>query len=132
MVAPLSHDWVNAPIIYVAGKYRGDVTTNIAKANAASQHLAKKGFLPICPHNLFAHWDDTCKELTDNDFLAMTLKIAELCDALYLLTDWEDSAGSYKEYLLFCAMKKIIFVEHISEPTLIAFKQWDDYKGLES
>ncbi|MCK9596450.1 DUF4406 domain-containing protein [Candidatus Pacearchaeota archaeon] len=97
----LSHDWQKSPLIYITGKYRGNVTENIALANAAAQRLSTKGFIPLCTHNLFAHWDDTCKKLSDNDFLAMTMELAKLCDALYLLNGWEDSEGSKKEYEYF-------------------------------
>ena len=85
--------------VYVAGPYRADTAwkreRNIRRAEEAGFRLAEHGLIPVIPHTMYRHFDG---ELTDEFWLAATNSLLERCDALVLLPDWKDSAGSKGEH----------------------------------
>jgi hypothetical protein len=64
-------------LIYIAGPYRGDVTTNIANARRVAVELWEKGYNVICPHLNTSSMELDCK-MPDARYLGYTLTLR--CD----------------------------------------------------
>ena len=88
-------------VIYVAGAYRANslngVWDNIMHARAVARQLWIDGWAVICPHANSIFMDG---EETDGLFLKGDLEIVRRCDAIYMLTNWEQSEGARGEYEL--------------------------------
>ena len=86
-------------LVYVAGPYRGkdwaEIENNIQHAKAASIRLWKQGYSVFCPHLNTAHFDGL---VPDDTFLAGDIEILGRCDCIFMLKNWQDSAGSRAEY----------------------------------
>ena len=85
-------------IIYVAGAYRADsengVFENIIHARREAQKLWHKGWAVICPHMNTAFMGELSPDLI---FLEGDLVILKRCDAIYMLSNWDSSAGAQAE-----------------------------------
>lgn len=95
-------------LIFVSGKYRGDISANIQTAKEASIKLWQQGYAVICPHMNTAHFDGLCP---DEVWLEGDLEIMKRCDAVYMLSNWRDSAGAVKEHELAQILGKEIIYE---------------------
>jgi nucleoside 2-deoxyribosyltransferase len=83
-------------VIYISGKYSGDVETNIRKAREAAIAVWEAGFTALCPHLNTAHFDNDCK-CTYEDYINGDLALITNCNALLMLHDWEESKGAIIE-----------------------------------
>lgn len=87
-----------APLVYVAGAYKGDVLTNIAKAEAVSIALIKNGWNVFTPHKNTAGYEQyEGEELKKATWVAMDLGILLRCDILYVMDNWRLSPGTHGE-----------------------------------
>lgn len=84
-------------IIYLAGKYTGDIDANIAAARKVAIELWEKGYTVICPHLNCAHFEQDCK-CEYYEYLQGDFEIIERCDAVVMLPGWHDSVGSKREF----------------------------------
>jgi uncharacterized protein DUF4406 len=84
-------------LIYVAGKYSGDIDANIAAARQVAIALWEKGHAVICPHLNSAHMEQDCKA-TWQDYLDGDMNMVSRCDALVMLEGWQDSKGANMEH----------------------------------
>ncbi len=80
--------------IYIAGKISGlnrdDV---IKKFEAAQKYLVAKGHQVFIPSILPAY-----EEVSHEDYLHICYAIIDVCDAIYMLSDWQQSEGARLEY----------------------------------
>jgi hypothetical protein len=83
-------------LIYVAGKYTGNVDENIAAARQVAIALWEKGHAVICPHLNTAHMEKDCK-VSWEDYLKGDFNMISRCDALVMLENWKDSRGATME-----------------------------------
>jgi hypothetical protein len=83
-------------LLYVSGKYSGNVCENIHNARIVSIKLWEAGFAVITPHLNSAHMELDCKSTYD-DFIAGDIEILRRCDAIIMLPDWQSSAGAVIE-----------------------------------
>jgi len=88
-------------IIYVAGKYSGidyeQIEDNILISQKYSVDIWNMGHQAFSPHLNTRHFEKICKAGYD-DYLDFDLKILRMCDALFMLPDWEQSKGATKEH----------------------------------
>ena len=85
-------------IIYIAGAYRGDnaweVTQNVNAAECVAWDVARRGYMPLCPHTNTRNFDGT---LTPEFWLEGTLELMRRCDAVVLVPGWKMSQGTHGE-----------------------------------
>lgn len=84
-------------LIYVAGKYSGDVDANIAEARKVAIALWEKGHAVICPQLNSAHMEKDCK-VDYETYMAGDFNMISRCDALVMIDNWKDSAGAKREH----------------------------------
>lgn len=84
-------------LIYVAGKYTGDVSANIAEARKVAISLWEKGHAVICPHLNSAHMEEDCKAGYET-YMQGDFNMISRCDALVMVSNWQDSAGAIREH----------------------------------
>ena len=80
-------------LVYVAGKYSGNVETNIKHAEKVSIDLIRQGYAVITPHKNTAYYD-----IDYDTIIKMDLEILSRCDIIYMLKGWEESKGAKIEY----------------------------------
>ena len=87
-------------IIYVAGKYRGTSTNeqveNVLHAQRVSLRLWELGWVVFTPHLNTAHFN-WYSSLPDEVWLKGGLKFLELCQAIFMLSNWRESIGAKRE-----------------------------------
>ena len=95
-------------MIYVSGRYRGDVTKNIARARRVGIELWEAGHVALTPHmnTAFFEWD--C-DIEDDDYIRGDLKILARCDAVIMIPGWEKSSGATAEHNFATTQKIPIF-----------------------
>lgn len=80
--------------IYIAGKISGLNRSNvIQKFEVAQKSLSKKGHQVFIPCVLPAY-----EEVSHEDYLHICYAIIDVCDAVYMLSDWQQSEGARLEY----------------------------------
>jgi hypothetical protein len=85
-------------LVYIAGKYRGKtpeaVEQNILVAESLAAAVLAAGIMPVVTHSMTRNMDGVA---SDAFMLAWTLEIMRRCDAVILVHNWRDSAGSLAE-----------------------------------
>jgi hypothetical protein len=84
-------------IVYLAGKYSGEVDANIASARKIAIELWEKGYTVVCPHLNTAHFEVDCSCRYD-DYMNGDYEIIGRCDAVVMLPNWHDSPGAKLEF----------------------------------
>ena len=84
-------------VVYLAGKYSGDIDANIAAARKVAIDLWERGYAVICPHLNTAHFEVDCKATYD-DYITGDLHIISRCDVVVMLPGWKDSKGANLEH----------------------------------
>jgi len=83
-------------VIYLAGKYTGDIAANIQTARNYAIRLWESGYAVVTPHLNTAHFEKDC--LCDyKDYMEGDLAILERCDEIWMLPNWQDSPGAKLE-----------------------------------
>jgi len=82
-------------LIYIAGKYTGDQAENVRKAVMAGDRLLEKGYIPYIPH--LSHLWHLISPHDYETWIKIGLAILERCDAIFMVSGWEESIGAKKE-----------------------------------
>lgn len=98
----------NREVVFISGKYRGDIEANIAHAEQAAKTLWRQGFVVFCPHLNTARFDGICP---DSVWLEGGLEILRRCDSIYMLVGWGESEGAKAELDLAKRLRKRIYWE---------------------
>ena len=93
------------PTLYIAGPYSAGhgrtVADNIAVARRYAVAAARAGWMPFTPHLNTAGFEIDCPGISHEEWLAGDLrilkKLAPGCDAMLVLPNWEQSAGTNLE-----------------------------------
>jgi Domain of unknown function (DUF4406) len=104
-------------VVYIAGKFRGDtwweIRSHVFEAEQAALAIWKLGAAALCPHLNTQNFHGL---LPDEVWSDGALELMRRCDAVFLLPNWEDSAGAILEY---------------AESQRLAMPCFDDLKQLE-
>jgi hypothetical protein len=84
-------------IIYISGKYSGDIDNNIALARKVAIEVWERGHVALCPHLNTAHFEEDC-DCSYDDYIKGDLLLIEGCDAILMLPGWQESQGAQVEY----------------------------------
>jgi len=89
-------------VIYVAGPYRSTtewgLEQNIRHAEEAARQLWAAGWAVICPHKNTAHFGGAVDDGPQHDlWLQGDLEILRRCDAVFMLSTWDESSGARGE-----------------------------------
>lgn len=89
--------------IYISGKITGDKNYKY-KFKVIEEYLIRAGYTVMNPAILplgFEH----------EEYMKICVAMLEVCDAIYMLTDWEDSKGAKEEYEIAKSLGKEILFE---------------------
>ncbi len=93
--------------IYIAGKITGeDRAAVVEKFAAASCKLRTAGHLPFNPAVLPDY-----EQVDHEDYLHICFAMIDVCDAVYMLSDWKKSPGARKELQYAADWRKKILYE---------------------
>ena len=84
-------------VIYIAGKYRGDIDANIAIARKVAIELWEMGHAVFCPHLNTQHFEVDCC-VPEDAYIQGDLEILKRCDGVVMLPGWRESKGATQEY----------------------------------
>jgi len=100
-------------LLYIAGPYSSadskQKRSNIEAAINAAVWCARNGIYYFCPHMNSAYFDDLAPDVPVEFFYNMDLRIAEVCTAVFMLPNWEQSKGATEEYHFFARSNKPVF-----------------------
>lgn len=112
--------------IYVAGPLSAAtpelIKMHIEKADKITRELIVRGHFVFCPHTQSAsHFDDGRPEFMDYQWIVEYHDIdgwVSVCDAIYMLPDWEKSKGAVMEHEAAQRMGLEVFYELTDVPKL--------------
>lgn len=108
---------INNKLLYVAGPYTGNVEQNIKNAESVSIELIRSGFHVLTPHKNTAGYE----QYEDGDiinyqtWIDLDLDLLSRCDAIYVMSNSENSNGVKKE-IMFCEENDIEIIHEIEYP----------------
>lgn len=86
-------------VIYIAGKYRGPnawaIEQNIRAAEEVAARVWAAGHVALCPHSNARHMLPGL--VSDDAACDGNLELLRRCDAVLLVSNWQDSAGARAE-----------------------------------
>ena len=80
-------------VVYISGKYSGDIEQNIQVARRKAIELWELGYTCLTPHLNTMNFDGDCT-CTYEDYIEGDLALLGKCDVIYMLEDWEQSGGA--------------------------------------
>lgn len=93
--------------VYIAGKITGESRASVAeKFSNAMCKLKLAGHLPFNPSVLPDY-----EEVDHEDYMHVCYAMIDVCDAIYMLKDWQASAGARAELQYEAEWKKKIMYE---------------------
>lgn len=95
-------------VVYISGKYSGDIVTNIDKARKLAIEVWEAGFTALTPHLNTIHFENDC-QCTYEDFIDGDLELIKRCDCLLMLPEWDYSKGALMEHAEAKKLNKPIF-----------------------
>ena len=93
--------------VYIAGKITGENRASVAEKFASAMcKLKSAGHLPFNPSVLPDY-----EEVDHADYMHICFAMIDVCDAIYMLKDWQTSAGARAELQYAAEWKKKIMYE---------------------
>jgi hypothetical protein len=109
-------------VIFVAGKYKGNIPENIETARYMSRKIWELGFTALTPHLNTAHFEEDC-HCVEDDYILGDLSMLSRCDGIMMIEGWKDSQGAMGEHL---AAKQMGIPTFYSLTELKKYN-WEDY-----
>jgi len=80
--------------IYISGKITGDANYMIHFAEA-EESLKNQGYIVVNPAKILSNMP---KETTYEEYMELSIKLLSMCNEIFLLCNWWDSAGALREH----------------------------------
>ncbi len=88
-------------MMYIAGAYTGkspeEVRLNIEAARKVAQIAVRRGWFPVIPHANTAGFETLCPDVPYEFWIEGTKELLRRCDAMAMVSGWEDSKGATGE-----------------------------------
>lgn len=84
-------------VVYISGKYSGDIENNIRVARQYAIQVWERGYTALCPHLNTVNFERDCT-CEYNDYIMGDLALLEFCDIILMLPDWQSSTGAKIEH----------------------------------
>lgn len=85
-------------VVYIGGKFTGknswEIHRNVFYAESLGLAVAEAGAMPLIPHKNTSNFFGT---MTEEFWYEGTLELLKRCDAMILVSGWEDSKGTKAE-----------------------------------
>ena len=94
--------------VFISGGITG-VADYMERFRAAEEQLKRKGYKVINPTVVSEHLLDADADW--NDFMVVTQALLAICDSIYMLRGWEQSAGAAVEHKIALETNKCIIYE---------------------
>lgn len=111
-------------LIYVCGPYRANtvfgIYQNIQRAKERSIEIVRKGYYPVVPHLCTGFLDGLADD--DSFFLPSGIELMRRCDAVYLVSGWQNSSGSLAEIKEALSLQIPVYDENNVEMTEADFR----------
>lgn len=85
-------------LIYLSGKYSGNVPENIENAKRVARKLWDIGYTVICPHTNTEYFENDCCKCKYEDLIEGDLVILRRVDVVFMLEGWQESRGAVEEH----------------------------------
>jgi nucleoside 2-deoxyribosyltransferase len=99
-------------LIYIAGPITSPTNCgrekNVRSAEEEALSVLRAGAAVFCPHTQARFYDG---ELSWEEWIARDLEVLKRCDALYLISGWQNSRGAVAEHA-FAVANNIPFFEN--------------------
>ena len=109
-------------LIYIAGPYRAETNLlkqeNIAAAMDLGAELYRRGYAPFIPHSMTADFDELYPDIPDEVYLRTDRLWLSLCPSVFMLAEWEQSAGAQVEHTDAIQLRKQIYYNLADVPDL--------------
>lgn len=80
--------------VYISGKMTGLPQGRVEKKfKDAEEWLRIEGYTPVNPSVMYGN-----PGLEYEDYMKIALAMLDVCDAIYMLSDWRDSKGAMREF----------------------------------
>ena len=70
--------------VYVCSPLKGDIETNVRRANGYCRFVAKQGVIPLAPHVMFLGFLDDTIQAEREMGMALGLEILKVCSELWV------------------------------------------------
>lgn len=80
-------------MVYISGAITG-ITDYLERFNKAENDLTQQGYDVVNPARINANLPTIC---THKDYMTVSIALLSICDAIYLLKDYEKSVGAMQE-----------------------------------
>ena len=108
---------MNDKLLYVAGPYTCNVEQNIKNAERVSIELIKSGFHVLTPHKNTSGYEqyEDGDAINYQTWINLDLDLLSRCDAIYVMSNSENSNGVKKE-IVFCEENNITIIHETEYP----------------
>ena len=100
-------------IVFISGRYSAatylEVDENIAECRKVAAWLAERGIGFWAPHLHSAHFEAITPDVPNTFWRELDLKFLPVCDAMYMLSGWEESMGATAERWAMLGLGKPVF-----------------------
>ena len=106
-------------MLYVAGKYSGDIKKNISNAEEISINLIRNGFHVLTPHKNTSGYEKYEGDgISYETWICMDLDLLSRCDAIYVMKNSSNSKGVQQE-IEFATENAIPIIYETDHPTSV-------------
>lgn len=117
-------------LVYISGPYSAStklsVEANINNAREVALWCVEHRIFYFCPHLNSGYFEQWAPDVPPDFYYDMDLRIAQACDAIFLLKGYHHSKGAQREYMYFKLKGKSIFTYKDGLDKLLSWHRGED------